>query len=245
MTRDRKVLTAEWAGVPFSIMDTGGWLAGGDALDAKVSQQAERALAEADVVLMVVDVTTGVTERGPGGGQGHPAGRRTRAAGGQQGRRRQPGGRSLGVRLPRAGRSVPGQRPARAGHGRPPRRGGGAAAGATAADDAAEESRRRPPARSPGHRGARHAPGGHHRATQRREVDALQPAAGRGALDRPRHAGHHPRRHRHRGRDAGRPGLLHRHRRPAAAVQDRPWHRAARHRCAPCARWSGPTSPSS
>ena len=62
MTRDRKELTAEWNGVPFSIMDTGGWLAAGDALEAKVSDQAERALAEADVILMVVDVTTGVTE---------------------------------------------------------------------------------------------------------------------------------------------------------------------------------------
>jgi len=62
VTRDRKVLTAEWSGVPFSVMDTGGWLAAGDALEAKVSEQVERALAEADVVLMVVDVTTGVTE---------------------------------------------------------------------------------------------------------------------------------------------------------------------------------------
>jgi GTP-binding protein len=62
VTRDRKVLPAEWAGVPFSVMDTGGWLAAGDLLEAKVSEQAERALAEADVVLMVVDVTTGVTE---------------------------------------------------------------------------------------------------------------------------------------------------------------------------------------
>jgi GTP-binding protein len=62
VTRDRKVLTADWAGRPFSVMDTGGWLAGGDTLEAKVSEQAERALAEADVVLMVVDVTTGVTE---------------------------------------------------------------------------------------------------------------------------------------------------------------------------------------
>ena len=62
VTRDRKVLTAEWSGVPFSVMDTGGWLAGGDALEAKVSDQAERALADADVVLMVVDVTTGVTD---------------------------------------------------------------------------------------------------------------------------------------------------------------------------------------
>jgi GTP-binding protein len=62
VTRDRKVLDAEWAGVPFAVMDTGGWLAGGDDLEAKVSEQVERALAEADVVLMVVDVTTGVTE---------------------------------------------------------------------------------------------------------------------------------------------------------------------------------------
>jgi GTP-binding protein len=62
VTRDRKVLTAEWAGVPFSIMDTGGWLASGSELEGKVSRQAERALAEADVVLMVVDVATGVTE---------------------------------------------------------------------------------------------------------------------------------------------------------------------------------------
>ena len=62
VTRDRNVLTAEWAGVPFSVMDTGGWLAGGDSLEAKVSAQVERALEEADAVLMVVDVVTGVTE---------------------------------------------------------------------------------------------------------------------------------------------------------------------------------------
>jgi GTP-binding protein len=62
VTRDRKELTAEWNGVPFTITDTGGWLAAGDALESKVSDQAERALADADVILMVVDVTTGVTE---------------------------------------------------------------------------------------------------------------------------------------------------------------------------------------
>jgi GTP-binding protein len=62
VTRDRKVLTADWAGRPFSVMDTGGWLAAGDSLEAKISEQAERAFEEADVVLMVVDVTTGVTE---------------------------------------------------------------------------------------------------------------------------------------------------------------------------------------
>ncbi len=62
VTRDRKVLDAEWNGVPFQIVDTGGWLAGGDALDAKVSEQSERAVATADLVLLVVDVTVGVTE---------------------------------------------------------------------------------------------------------------------------------------------------------------------------------------
>jgi GTPase len=62
VTRDRKVLDAEWNGVPFQVVDTGGWLAGGSALDAKVSQQSERAVAEASLVLLVVDVTVGVTE---------------------------------------------------------------------------------------------------------------------------------------------------------------------------------------
>ena len=33
VTRDRKVLEAEWGGVPFSVMDTGGWLAGGEDAD--------------------------------------------------------------------------------------------------------------------------------------------------------------------------------------------------------------------
>jgi GTP-binding protein len=62
VTRDAKRLEAEWTGVPFAIVDTGGWLGSGDALDDKVSVVAERAVAEADLVLLVVDVTVGVTE---------------------------------------------------------------------------------------------------------------------------------------------------------------------------------------
>lgn len=62
VTRDRKRLDAEWNGAPFHLVDTGGWLAGGDTLDAKVSEQAERAVAAADLVLLVVDVTVGPTE---------------------------------------------------------------------------------------------------------------------------------------------------------------------------------------
>ncbi len=62
VTRDRKVLEAEWAGRRFSVVDTGGWLAAKDTLDASVSRQAERAVAAADVVLFVLDATVGVTE---------------------------------------------------------------------------------------------------------------------------------------------------------------------------------------
>jgi GTP-binding protein len=62
VTRDRKELVAEWAGRGFRIVDTGGWLAGGGDLDQQVSRQAERAVAAADFIVLVVDVTIGITE---------------------------------------------------------------------------------------------------------------------------------------------------------------------------------------
>ncbi len=62
VTRDRKELETDWRGRRFTIVDTGGWLAGGDGLDAKVSEQAERAIKGADVVLFVADATVGITE---------------------------------------------------------------------------------------------------------------------------------------------------------------------------------------
>jgi GTP-binding protein len=62
VTRDRKLLDAEWAGREFTIVDTGGWLATGDSLDRSVSSQSERAIADAAVVLLVVDTTIGITE---------------------------------------------------------------------------------------------------------------------------------------------------------------------------------------
>jgi GTP-binding protein len=62
VTRDRKDLDANWGGRDFRIVDTGGWMVGGDSLDRKVSLQSERAIADADLVLFVVDVTTGITE---------------------------------------------------------------------------------------------------------------------------------------------------------------------------------------
>lgn len=62
VTRDRKEVAAAWQGRPFTLVDTGGWLVGGDSLDDKVSRQSEAAIATADAVLFVVDATVGVTE---------------------------------------------------------------------------------------------------------------------------------------------------------------------------------------
>src|SRR5690348_10109361 len=67
VTRDRKMLEADWNGRSFTVVDTGGWLAptsgdGSAALARQISDQAERAVADADVILMVVDVNVGITE---------------------------------------------------------------------------------------------------------------------------------------------------------------------------------------
>lgn len=62
VTRDRKLLEAEWAGREFTIVDTGGWKAGGDALERKISAAAEKAIAGAAAVVMVADATVGLTE---------------------------------------------------------------------------------------------------------------------------------------------------------------------------------------
>ena len=62
VTRDRKSVEADWAGSRFSIVDTGGWLASGSELDDKVSNQSEKALETADLVLLIFDVSVGVTQ---------------------------------------------------------------------------------------------------------------------------------------------------------------------------------------
>ncbi len=59
VTRDRKEVEAEWQGVPFRLLDTGGWMDDGDSLDDKVSEQSEIAIGEADVVVLVVDGSVG------------------------------------------------------------------------------------------------------------------------------------------------------------------------------------------
>ena len=61
VTRDRLEVECEWNGRSFLVVDTGGVVEGGDTLDTKVTEQALRALREADLVLLVLDTTTGVT----------------------------------------------------------------------------------------------------------------------------------------------------------------------------------------
>ncbi|HLI14879.1 MAG TPA: ribosome biogenesis GTPase Der [Acidimicrobiales bacterium] len=61
VTRDRLELVADWRGRAFTLVDTGGVLERGGELDRKVTAQALRAVEGADVVLLVLDATTGLT----------------------------------------------------------------------------------------------------------------------------------------------------------------------------------------
>src|SRR2546423_1335711 len=61
VTRDRKELPAEWSGREFTLVDTGGVdLADRDALAVAVQDQARAALADASVIVLVVDARAGV-----------------------------------------------------------------------------------------------------------------------------------------------------------------------------------------
>lgn len=62
VTRDRKQVEVEWTGRGFTLIDTGGWLSHADDLANKVSDQSKRATEDADLILFVVDGTTGITD---------------------------------------------------------------------------------------------------------------------------------------------------------------------------------------
>jgi GTPase len=62
VTRDRKIVEADWGGRSFDLVDTGGWLEGGGSLERQVSDQAERAIRAADLVLLVVDAAVGLAD---------------------------------------------------------------------------------------------------------------------------------------------------------------------------------------
>jgi GTP-binding protein len=61
-TRDRIYGEGDWNGRTFLVVDTGGLeVAPGDAIEAKVQEQARLAIAEADVIVFVVDAAAGLT----------------------------------------------------------------------------------------------------------------------------------------------------------------------------------------
>jgi len=63
VTRDRHYARTEWCGKPFMIVDTGGYLVHfKDDIDRGVRFQVEEAINEAELVLLMTDVRTGITD---------------------------------------------------------------------------------------------------------------------------------------------------------------------------------------
>ncbi|HEY6567760.1 MAG TPA: ribosome biogenesis GTPase Der [Actinomycetota bacterium] len=62
VTRDRVELEAEWRGKRFGLVDTAGYLTDATGVEALAGIQADRATAEADLIVLVVDVLAGITE---------------------------------------------------------------------------------------------------------------------------------------------------------------------------------------
>ena len=63
VTRDRHYGKGEWNGKQFSLIDTGGYIVGGDdVFEKEIDYQVELAIEEADLIIFLVDVQTGITE---------------------------------------------------------------------------------------------------------------------------------------------------------------------------------------
>lgn len=62
VTRDRHYGKSDWNGKEFSLIDTGGYVVGSeDVFEAEIDKQVELAIDEADAILFMVDVESGVT----------------------------------------------------------------------------------------------------------------------------------------------------------------------------------------
>ena len=62
-TRDRLYGKVTWNGLEFSLVDTGGWIVNSDdILEDQINKQVKIAIEEADVILFVVDVMSGLTD---------------------------------------------------------------------------------------------------------------------------------------------------------------------------------------
>ncbi|MBN2029371.1 ribosome biogenesis GTPase Der [bacterium] len=63
ITRDRKTADAEWEGISFTLMDTGGFVPRtSDEIESGVTQQVIFAIQESDLILFLVDSTVGITD---------------------------------------------------------------------------------------------------------------------------------------------------------------------------------------
>lgn len=63
VTRDRLYGNAEWNGIQFSVIDTGGYVQNSDDIfEAEIRKQVTLAISEASVLLFVLDVTVGITD---------------------------------------------------------------------------------------------------------------------------------------------------------------------------------------
>jgi GTP-binding protein len=62
VTRDRVELEATWNGKRFGLVDTAGYLHGAKGVEALAGTQAVRAIEDAQLVVLVVDVASGITE---------------------------------------------------------------------------------------------------------------------------------------------------------------------------------------
>ncbi len=62
-TRDRQYGKSEWLGKEFSVVDTGGWVTkSDDVFEEEIRKQVLIAVEEADIIVFVVDIKTGVTD---------------------------------------------------------------------------------------------------------------------------------------------------------------------------------------
>lgn len=62
VTRDRISYVADWNGRRFWVQDTGGWDPNVKGIHAAIARQAEVAMETADVIILVVDTTVGITD---------------------------------------------------------------------------------------------------------------------------------------------------------------------------------------
>jgi GTP-binding protein len=63
VTRDRQYGTSEWNGKQFTVIDTGGFVHGSeDVFEAAIREQVHIAIEEANAIIFMVDVTTGITD---------------------------------------------------------------------------------------------------------------------------------------------------------------------------------------